>query len=106
MMSNVRETAPTNTDAIRKVLESKGYSVTELTFDVASPNTDYNLAYINYLQVGNHIILHTSDIDVDQHLKSTCFPLHDHPSLPLSRPRQRGRCAALHDMECTYELKQ
>lgn len=67
MMSNVRETVPINTDAIRKVLESKGYCVTELTIDVASPNTDYNLAYINFLQVGNHIIY-------PPHLRHRCRP--------------------------------
>lgn len=36
-------------DAVREVLEDNGHSVTELSFDVASPNTDYNWAYINYL---------------------------------------------------------
>jgi hypothetical protein len=96
MMSNVRETVPTNTDAIRKVLEFNGYSVTELTFDVASPNTDYNLAYINFLQVGSHIILHTSDIDVDQQLKSTLLspPRPSIPSVVAISPTGAVPCTA------------
>lgn len=88
MMSNVRETVPTNTNAIRKVSELNGYSVTELTFDVASPNTDYNLACINILQVGNHIILPTSGIDEDQQLKSTLLSPPIPSILPLPRLRQ------------------
>ena len=94
-MSNVRETVPTNTDAIRKVLELNGYSVTELTFDVASPNTDYNLAYINFLQVGNHIILHTSYIDVDKQLKSILFSP-PRPSIPFRCRDLANWSGALH----------
>lgn len=81
MMSNVRETVPTNTDAIRKVLELNGYSVTELSFDVASPNIDYNWAYINFLQVGNHIILPSFGIDED--LQAASQVRHVFPSSTL-----------------------
>lgn len=66
LMSNLREQSPKQADAVREVLEGNGYSVTELSFDVASPNTDYNWAYINFLQVSNHIILPTFGIDEDQ----------------------------------------
>ena len=65
LMSNLREQSPRQADAIREVLESNGYSVTELSFDVASPNIDYNWAYINFLQVGNHSILPSFGIDED-----------------------------------------
>lgn len=99
-MSNVRETPPAQADAICMVLESNGYNVTELTFDVASPNTDYNLAYINILQVGNHIILPTSGIDEDQQLKSTLLspPLPSIPSAIATSPNRTVRCTALHRM--------
>mgnify|MGYP002479969059 CR=1 FL=1 len=65
LMSNIREQSPRQADAIREVLENNGYSVTELSFDVALPNTDYNWAYINFLQIGNHIILPSFGIDED-----------------------------------------
>ena len=69
-MSNIREQSPRQADAIREVLENNGYSVTELSFYVASPNIDYNWAYINFLQVGNHIILPSFGIDEDLHAAS------------------------------------
>ena len=79
LMSNIREQSPKQADAIREVLENNGYSVTELSFDVALPNTDYNWAYINFLQVGNHIILPSFGIDEDsqavsqvRHVFSSC----------------------------------
>ena len=70
LMSNLREQSPKQADSIREVLEKNGYSVTELSFDVALPNTDYNWAYINFLQVGNHIILPSFGIDEDSQAAS------------------------------------
>ncbi|MBP8934388.1 MAG: agmatine deiminase family protein [Prevotella sp.] len=57
--------SPKQADAVREVLEDNGHSVTELSFDVASLNIDYNWAYINFLQIGNHIILPSFGIDED-----------------------------------------
>lgn len=88
LMSNVRETAPTQTDTIRKKLESNGYSVTELTYDVALPNVDYNWAYINFLQVGSHIILPTFGIDEDSQAASQAH--HVFPSCTLHTFRCRN----------------
>lgn len=70
LMSNIREQSPRQADAIREVLENNGYSVTELSFDVASPNIDYNWAYINFLQISNHIILPSFGIDEDSQAAS------------------------------------
>ena len=66
LMSNHREVAPDKTDEIRWELESRGYVVTEILFDVPNPNKDFNWAYINYLEVGNKIIVPTFGIPEDK----------------------------------------
>ena len=66
LMSNHREFAPDETDEIRWELESVGYVVTEMLFDVPNPNKDFNWAYINYLEVGNKIVVPTFGIPEDK----------------------------------------
>lgn len=94
LMSNIREQSPRQADAIREVLEDNGYSVTELSFDVALPNTDYNWAYINFLQIGNHIILPIFGIDEDSQAASQVR--HVFPSCTL----HPFRCRDLANWDC------
>lgn len=67
LMSNHREFRPEEADEIKSRLEDYGFEVTEMTFDVPNPNRDYNWAYINYLRVGNKIIVPTFGIPEDKH---------------------------------------
>lgn len=66
LMSNLRDTYPNEADAIRQVLECHGYNITEMLFKVPHPDTDVNWAYINFLQVGNEIIMPYFDIHEDR----------------------------------------
>lgn len=65
LMGNHRESYPAEADAIRSVLERYGFEVAELAYDVDTPQKDYNWAYINFLQVGEKIIMPTFGIDED-----------------------------------------
>lgn len=66
LMSNHRDAQPKEADAIRKELEKHGFEVFELCFDVEKPEPDYNWAYINFLQVGNSIIMPVFSIEEDE----------------------------------------
>ena len=65
LMSNHRDYCPEEADEIKKRLECVGFEVTEMLFDVPNPDKDYNWAYINYLEVGNKIIVPTFGIPED-----------------------------------------
>ena len=66
LMSNHREFDPKEADEIRWRLEAVGFEVTEMLFDVPNPNKDFNWAYINYLEVGNKIIVPVFGIPEDK----------------------------------------
>lgn len=66
LMTNHRESHPDEADEIRRRLEKQGFKVIEMLFDVKEPNTDYNWAYINYLQVGDNIIMPIFGIEEDK----------------------------------------
>lgn len=66
LMSNHRDMYPEEADDMRARLEDEGFEVTEMLFDVPQPNTDFNWAYINYLHVGNKIIVPTFGIAEDK----------------------------------------
>ena len=66
LMSNHRESQPEEADEIRSRLEDAGFEVTEMLFDVPNPSKDFNWAYINYLRVGNKIIVPTFGIPEDK----------------------------------------
>jgi agmatine/peptidylarginine deiminase len=65
-MSNHREFESEEAGVIRWRLETEGFEVTEMLFDVPNPNNDFNWAYINYLEVGNKIIVPTFGIPEDE----------------------------------------
>ena len=66
LMSNHRDSFPEEADEIISRLETVGFEVIEMLFDVPNPNRDYNWAYINYLEVGNKIIVPTFGIPEDK----------------------------------------
>ena len=67
LMGNHGDEYPTEAKAIRSVLEEHGFEVTEMRFKdkVEHPCADLNWAYINFLQVGQHIILPSFNIEED-----------------------------------------
>ena len=69
LMSNHRETDKDEAIAIRNKLEENGYEVTEMLFDVENPQPEWNWAYINFLQIGNNIILPKFGIAEDEQAK-------------------------------------
>lgn len=66
LMSNHRDSSPEEADEIKYRLEAVGFEVIEMLFDVPNPNRDFNWAYINYLEVGNKIIVPTFGIPEDK----------------------------------------
>ena len=66
LMSNYRDTDEKGAGAIRSILESYGYHVTEMSFEAETPSFDLNWAYINFLQVGNVIIAPCFGIEEDE----------------------------------------
>ena len=65
LMSNYRDYHPKEAEEMRHRLEDAGFEVKEMLFNVPNPNMDFNWAYINYLRVGNKIIVPTFGIPED-----------------------------------------
>ncbi len=67
LMGNHGDDNPEEAKEIRRILEDKGFEVTEMRFkgNVDKPNVNRNWAYINFLQVGNQIIMPIFNIDED-----------------------------------------
>ena len=80
LMSNIRDFNSEEADEIINRLEGAGFCVTEMLFDVPNPNKDYNWAYINYLEVGDNIIVPTFGIPEDKQALKYIRDLH-----PLSK---------------------
>lgn len=57
---------PQEAATIKQRLEEKGFEVTVMEYDVPTPDYDLNWAYINYLQVGNVILMPAFGIDEDK----------------------------------------
>lgn len=57
LMSNHYDTDPEEAMQIKHRLEAQGFEVIEMKFNVARPRKSLNWAYVNYLQVGNKIIM-------------------------------------------------
>ena len=66
LMSNHRDFFSEEADEIKRRLETVGFEVIEMLFDVPNPKRDFNWAYVNYLQVGNKIIVPTFGIPEDK----------------------------------------
>ncbi len=67
LMSNYREFHPEEAVKIRNILEREGYEVTEMLFDsVDNKHPEWNWAYINFLHVGDKIIVPIFGIKEDK----------------------------------------
>lgn len=69
LMSNLGDDYPQEAEDIKRKLENYGFEVTEMRFkDKVStqPNVELNWAYINFLQVGNNIIMPIFKIEEDK----------------------------------------
>lgn len=67
LMSNHRESHPEEADEIRRILEREGYEITEMLFDsVENKHPEWNWAYINFLHIGNKIIVPVFGIKEDK----------------------------------------
>ena len=56
-MNNHKESYPKEADEMVGILELAGFSVEQMSFNVKKPSFDLNWAYINFLQVGQNIIM-------------------------------------------------
>lgn len=67
LMGNHGDMYPDEARDIREVLEGCGFEVTEMRFngEVDEPNYEYNWSYINFLQVGDKIVMPKFDIQED-----------------------------------------
>lgn len=65
LMSNHRDTDPDEADEIKRILELYGFEVTEMLFNVRKPEPLWNWAYVNYIKVGNRIIMPAFGIEED-----------------------------------------
>jgi agmatine/peptidylarginine deiminase len=68
LMGNHGDEYPEEAKAIREILESYGFEVTEMRFKnkVTTLHADLNWAYINFLQVGKNIIVPIFKIEEDE----------------------------------------
>ena len=68
LMGNHGDCYPEEAASIRRTLESYGFEVTEMRFKgkVDKPCYDLNWAYINFLQVGNNIVLPAINTEEDE----------------------------------------
>lgn len=66
LMSNHRDSDPKEAAEMRMIMESYGFEVTEMLFDVSHPEPLWNWAYINYLQVGSLIVMPIFGIEEDK----------------------------------------
>lgn len=66
LMSNHRNADEQEAEEIKRRIEQHGFEVTEMLFDVPNLDVDYNWAYINFLQVGNKIIMPSFGIAEDK----------------------------------------
>lgn len=66
LMSNHRDTDPKEAKEIKQRLESHGFVVKEMLFSVAEPSPDWNWAYVNFLQVGDKVIMPSFGIPEDK----------------------------------------
>lgn len=105
LMSNHRDTDPEEAAKIKQILETKGFDVKEMLFDVKSPNTDWNWAYINYLQVGKKIIVPAFGIQEDR--QALKYVQDNNPGCEIRQIRMRDIAAKGGALHCiTWNIKE
>ena len=104
MMSNHRNTDPKEASEIRRIMESFGFEVTEMLFDVPHPEPLWNWAYINYLQVGNLIVMPVFGIEEDKQALEYIKALN--PNCKIRQMRLRDIAANGGALHCiTWNIK-
>ena len=84
LMGNHGDSYPEEAKEIKDILVEYGFSVTEMRFNdiVTSPCKELNWAYINFLQVGKHIVMPSFNIEEDniayQYVKNAFPDCHIH----------------------------
>ena len=104
LISNHREAEPEEAEEIKRRLEERGFEVTEMLFNVPNPEPDWNWAYINYLQVGNKIIIPSFGIDDDK--QALNYVKEANPDCEISMFRMRDIAAGGGALHCiTWNIK-
>lgn len=86
-------------------MESVGFHVTEMLYDVENPNSDWNWAYINYLQVGQNIIMPSFGIPEDKQALS--YVKDANPDCEVRQIRMRDIAAEGGALHClTWNIRQ
>lgn len=109
LMGNHGDCYPDEAASIRRILESYGFEVTEMSFKskVNTPCYELNWAYINFLQVGKNIVMPKFDIEEDaiaRQYVQTAFPECNIHQIEMSEIAKEG--GALHCISWNiYRLK-
>ena len=86
-------------------MESYEYQVTEMLYDVEVPETDWNWAYINYLQVGKKIIIPSFGIPEDK--QAFTYVKRANPDCEVKQIRMRDIAANGGALHCiTWNIRQ
>ena len=95
---------PKEASEIRRIMESFGFEVTEMLFDVPHPEPLWNWAYINYLQVGNLIVMPVFGIEEDKQALEYIKALN--PNCKIRQMRLRDIAANGGALHCiTWNIK-
>lgn len=105
LMYNHRDVDSEEAKRIREIMESYGYQVTEMLYDVEVPETDWNWAYINYLQVGKKIIIPSFGIPEDK--QAFTYVKRANPDCEVRQIRMRDIAANGGALHCiTWNIRQ
>jgi len=104
LMSNHRDFDKVEAMKMRRIMELYEFEVEEMLFDVKNPNYDWNWAYINYLQVGQKIIMPSFGIAEDRH--ALAYVQKNNPDCEVRQIRMRDIVAYGGALHCiTWNIK-
>lgn len=104
LMSNHRDFDKVEAMEMRRIMELYEFEVEEMFFDVKNPNYDWNWAYINYLQVGQKIIMPSFGIAEDRH--ALAYEQKNNPGCEVRQIRMRDIAANGGALHCiTWNIK-
>lgn len=104
LMSNHRDFDKVEAMKMRRIMELYEFEVEEMLFDVKNPNYDWNWAYINYLQVGQKIIMPSFGIAEDRH--ALAYVQKNNPDCEVRQIRMRDIAANGGALHCiTWNIK-
>lgn len=101
LMSNLIDEYPAEALIKQEILEQNGYEVTHLHFE---NNLEYNWAYINFLQVGDKIIMPAFDVKEDEQAMNQIHNMFPYCSIhPIEMKKIAKEGGALHCI--TWNIK-